>query len=357
MLSLATVAVSDSIKAELDKVKAAYQQAMEEADARVIEEMNKAVDAYSRKADLAMVLKLREAKQEFERAGTPPQLSIPAVQAAVKQRARVEGAELKKLMGAYDKAIADYTRNKEIELAQSLLAERQKMEKGGPIAKPEGPLPGARVHYKLDRQDFARKNDLVVVRNHAGTRHPGVVRAGDLAPGVKEGEGFVLKGIHECVEVSGTELRFPLDTFTIAAWVKPTAHGTQSNVLHNEEWDSQSVRGFVLRISGGKPDFTFAPASPKAPWIMVIGETLVPLESWTHLAATFDGKFVRLYMNGAEVAATAFEGRIAPSARPVRVGNQPPDGGAHRLFTGVIDEVLLFERALTADEVTELARK
>jgi hypothetical protein len=65
---------------------------------------------------------------------------------------------------------------------------------------------------------------------------------------------------------------------------------------------------------------------------------------WTHLAATYDGTTYRLYVNGAEVSSGSASGRILRTVDPLWIGGNLPYG---EHFQGVIDEVRVFNRALT----------
>ena len=70
---------------------------------------------------------------------------------------------------------------------------------------------------------------------------------------------------------------------------------------------------------------------------------------WTHLAATYDGTTERLYANGTQVAQLAVSGAIATSASPLKIGGNAIWG---EWFNGLIDEVRVYNRALTPTEIT-----
>ena len=90
-----------------------------------------------------------------------------------------------------------------------------------------------------------------------------------------------------------------------------------------------------------------APGAPEA----------VPTNTWVHLAGTYDGATVRLYVNGAEVASEPLTGTFAHDRTPVILGgNGNNDSGVPtELFPGRIDELMLYARALGADEIARLA--
>ena len=69
---------------------------------------------------------------------------------------------------------------------------------------------------------------------------------------------------------------------------------------------------------------------------------------WNHLATTFDGSMLRVFVNGAEVASDPLTGSIATSTLPLRIG-----GNAvwDEWFAGEIDNLRVYDRALTGAEV------
>jgi hypothetical protein len=76
--------------------------------------------------------------------------------------------------------------------------------------------------------------------------------------------------------------------------------------------------------------------------------TALPLGAWTHLATTYDGVNQRFYVNGALVATKAQTGSIAAGNQPLRIGGNSVSG---EYFQGVIDEVRIYNRALSAAEI------
>ncbi|MFH1882647.1 MAG: LamG domain-containing protein [Planctomycetota bacterium] len=81
----------------------------------------------------------------------------------------------------------------------------------------------------------------------------------------------------------------------------------------------------------------------------------IELDVWTHAAAVWDGATMRLYKNGVEVGSIAKGGTLStnPDAK-VSIGNQPAETG-DRPWDGLIDDVRIYDRALSVDEIAELA--
>jgi len=83
------------------------------------------------------------------------------------------------------------------------------------------------------------------------------------------------------------------------------------------------------------------------------GTTAVPINDWTHVAFTYDGTEIRIYVNG-QPAGGPFgkSGNIEASSQPVVIGNINLID--NRYFYGYIDEVIILERALTPTEIQDL---
>jgi hypothetical protein len=143
------------------------------------------------------------------------------------------------------------------------------------------------------------------------------------------------------------------DPFTFAAWVKPeTANGA---ILSRAE-DYFEGQGHALYLLNGKLRlhiiFRWTDLGMR-----VETEDPIRLNEWQHVAATYDGSMkaagVRIYVNGEpKKLKVLFDQCIWPieSKEPFRIGA----GGGLR-FEGLIDEVRVYERALTSEEAAVLA--
>lgn len=80
----------------------------------------------------------------------------------------------------------------------------------------------------------------------------------------------------------------------------------------------------------------------------VLGTSGPPLNAWTHLAFTYDGATERLYVNGVLVTSRAQTGAISASNGVLHIGGDSV-WGEH--FQGLIDEVRIYNRTLSAAEI------
>jgi len=83
-------------------------------------------------------------------------------------------------------------------------------------------------------------------------------------------------------------------------------------------------------------------------------ETEISLGSWTHLVVTYDGGSTVGYVNGRVDKRQSGTGRITVSDRPFNVGRHCGRGRWEHGFTGVIDEAMVWNRALSEAEVKQL---
>lgn len=90
---------------------------------------------------------------------------------------------------------------------------------------------------------------------------------------------------------------------------------------------------------------------------VVIGSPMtVPQRTWFHLAGTYDGSQIRLYVNGTEVGHLPATGPFAAETNPVTLsGNgNGPGNTVSEFVPGQLDEIMLYRRALGADEIARL---
>ena len=85
----------------------------------------------------------------------------------------------------------------------------------------------------------------------------------------------------------------------------------------------------------------------------VFGTARLPASTWTHLAVTYDGTTIRLYVNGAQVSSLAKTGNLTTSTNPLTIGSDPIYG---QYFQGMIDDVRVYNVALTSAQIqTDMA--
>src|SRR5207244_8027562 len=84
---------------------------------------------------------------------------------------------------------------------------------------------------------------------------------------------------------------------------------------------------------------------------------VTPTGRWQHLAGTCDGTagVMRLFVNGQSIGSSAAPVSLLANTHEVSIGNRQQGAGAyHFQFTGVIDDVRLYTRALRTNEVQQI---
>jgi hypothetical protein len=176
-----------------------------------------------------------------------------------------------------------------------------------------------------------------------------MMRGADRAPGL-DGNALVCAG--GCVEVPSKASLSPTDALTIACWVKTDVAGQDNKWIVNRVYQGGTATGYGLGVLGGYPCFEV----PQTDWSHHLkANALLPTGRWVHLAGTFDGQRMRIYVDGEEQGSMERPGPVNPNEFHLCLGNY--DIKHASFFTGLLDEVKLYDRALTPEEVREHFRK
>ena len=173
-----------------------------------------------------------------------------------------------------------------------------------------------------------------------GSLSAGVTRATDAARGkVLQFNGF--GGIISVPDSDSLDLRGAL---TLEAWVKPSALGGWRTVMFKEG------DGILPRYVLNANDFTPTPAAylhidyiPDG----IRSERTLALETWTHLAVTYDGEMIRLFINGEEKESRAESGPIRISEGRLLIGGTTWG----QWFKGRMDDVRVYDAAVAEAQI------
>ena len=130
---------------------------------------------------------------------------------------------------------------------------------------------------------------------------------------------------------------------TLEAWVNPsTVNSNWRDVIYKGN-DNYYLEATSTNAS--KPDAGLIAGGSYAD---AYGSAALTANTWTFLAETYDGATLRLYVNGTQVASTAHTGSISTSTNPLQIGGDSLYG---QYFAGMIDEVRIYNTALTATQI------
>jgi hypothetical protein len=157
------------------------------------------------------------------------------------------------------------------------------------------------------------------------------------------GRALSFNGTNAWVTVADSASLDLTNAMTIEAWINPTAAS---------EWDTlvmkESATGLAYAL------YVIDQARP-AGYVRVgandVGAvgTAMAANTWVHVAMTYDGTTLRFYRNGTQVATAAASGAVSATTGALRIGGNSPWGD---YFSGMIDEVRVYNRVLTAAEIT-----
>ncbi len=189
----------------------------------------------------------------------------------------------------------------------------------------------------------------------AGTNHGTLEGTVTYATG-RVGQAFKFTGSTGAVRMGTDALRQPFAALTMTAWVNPTATGSSGNAYGLTVLSRTDGDGFALRVLAGKLQADLRLAGGDYTVTFPGQTTNLPLNAWSHLAVTYDGAVITGYVNGVSVGTVAATGalRAANPTTNLLIGNEPQEGslqGAGFPWPGMLDEVAVYDRALTAAEV------
>ncbi len=225
----------------------------------------------------------------------------------------------------YEKSSAAFTHTVEGEIIA-------RIEKGGAIA-----IPG-RIH--LVARYSLEDNVEDTAGGHNGSNFNTITQSG-----CKRDKCFNFNGINSYLRVpASTDLNPGAEGLTYAAWIKPTAIPLEFNMIMGRSLPYLCVR------NSGLVFFSFrANGLQEGIW----GSTVLEMDTWYYVVATYDADgYGKVYVNGVE------DGSGGPYTPFNNYDNdlfmgQYTSGGVF-WFTGLIDEVMIWNKALSADDVSDL---
>lgn len=150
-------------------------------------------------------------------------------------------------------------------------------------------------------------------------------------------------GLASAVQITG-------NTITLEAWIKAdswTNNVWEGNII-NKEQNTGTSGGYMLRVGdGGKLNMNLGDGNWNE---LTTPNAVLTLNTWHHVAGTYDGTEMKLYVDGVAVDSVNYSITISNSTAPLLLG-------AHsiwnRFFVGAIDEVRIWDVAKTAAELQQ----
>jgi len=184
----------------------------------------------------------------------------------------------------------------------------------------------------------------------SGNGNTGTLNNGPLWVDGKYGKALGFDGVDDNVQVPTSASLDVTAYLTVEAWVYPRAYvsstGDAPHIVSRADLSGGSIYILALQTGTHKVEYAVNPFPNAA-----ASGTDLQLNIWTHLAMTYDGSRVRLYINGNFDSDYALSGPIFTTSNWLEIGCKHWAGGYHAFFNGLVDEVRIYNRALSQQEI------
>jgi hypothetical protein len=220
---------------------------------------------------------------------------------------------------------------------------------GGGLTTVPGPSSGLVSYWPLDSVGDGVAEDVVGGNDGA---HSGV----SPATGQVGGAGS-FDGIDDYVNVPDDPTLDITDALTLAAWIKPPSGQDDYARIVSREQSGAGNRQYNLGLDANAQDPRVVVDTVDSDGIAVSGTLpadLVTDDQWHHVVMTFNRtSAIRLYLDGSEVDSQAVSSSLVSRASTVKFG-APAHLPGKDWFAGRIDDVRIYDRALSASELMQL---
>jgi len=185
----------------------------------------------------------------------------------------------------------------------------------------------------------------VIAHDSAGSNDGFVWQFGTSWVQGHEGGALSFSGQTGYVEIYDSPSLNPTQAVTFAAWIKPSWTGN-NRILQKGMNDDQyrllrEGTYFVFHLSGVSNGRLAYPSCP-------------PQGQWHHVAATYDGSVMKLFYDALLVRQQNATGDIDITPDLLCIGAKYPGASWGDVFEGLMDEVRIYDYALSAEEIAVL---
>jgi glucose/arabinose dehydrogenase len=184
----------------------------------------------------------------------------------------------------------------------------------------------------------------------SGKNHPGTISGASWNAAGKTGGALSFDGVNDSVSIADANDLDLTTGMTVEAWLRPSALGNAWRMVALKENAGAMTYALYASTDTGRPTGQANVGGERD----ARAATALPTATWSHLAVTYDGTTVRLYVNGTQAATRTAGGAMSVSTRPLKIGGNAVWG---EWYAGLLDDVRVYNRALTATEIqTDLGR-
>ena len=214
---------------------------------------------------------------------------------------------------------------------------------------------GLVLNYRFDNDSGVVVRDSSVNAIHA--QYVNTTAAAARSPGVPgRSWAITLTGAgHQYVSVPELNA-LDVDRFTVAALVSYTGIENDRTLGRWEVLEKPDAYWINVRTNGRVRVGGFFGGCTSAAWKYLDSNAVLPRNTWTHVASTYNGATLTVWINGVRAGSRAVTGGTCRNNHPLAVGakNHPAAGVLEAFWDGQLDDIRLYRRALSATEIRGL---
>jgi hypothetical protein len=198
-------------------------------------------------------------------------------------------------------------------------------------------IPELIAAYAFDEGSGSTVTDL------SGNGRTGTIANATWVTAGKFGKALSFNGTNARISVPDAATLHLTTGMTLEAWVNPSAVTSAWRDVIYKGNDNYYLMATAAQNGLPAAGGTFGGAN-----VNLLGTSALPVNTWTHVASTFDGATLRLYVNGALVSSVAQTAALTSSTNPLEIGGDSIFG---QFFSGMIDEVRVYSVALAPSQI------
>ena len=170
----------------------------------------------------------------------------------------------------------------------------------------------------------------------------------------KVGGALSFDGENDYVEIIDTNPSLNLGHITVSAWIFPRMPSGSGAAYHyidkrtpGPPWNFEEYTAYVR----GNGQFEVGVITTGGLVYFPSSTGVVNMNEWSHVAFTWDGGTLKVFHNGTPIGQTSGSGNIVSNSQPIILGTRADL--AHYFFDGLLDEVAIYDRALSTEEIVQ----
>ena len=187
-----------------------------------------------------------------------------------------------------------------------------------------------------------------VARDSSGNGNDGTLVNGPRWGIGKRNGALEFDGVDDYVDCGNDASLNPEDSITIVAWFKANElPSTYPRIVSKETDTTANPYNILVRQSDSVVRFLLGDGLTE----YGAGDAAIALDTWYHVAATYDGSTMKVYLDGTLSGTRDLVFALPPRTTSVLIGSNPSN---NRQFSGIIDELAIFSVALSQEDIERI---